>query len=159
MGTDDPPPRSSRWRSPLGGALNVTRAFAPPSLPWLPGHRGTDLAARPGQRVHAAGAGVVRYADRLAGRWVVSIVHLDGLRTTYLPVRPMVRLGQAVSTATVIGVVESHPAHCRATCLHWGLISPERYLDPLLLIGQGRVRLLPHWNLVTDPLGRGSEGP
>jgi murein DD-endopeptidase MepM/ murein hydrolase activator NlpD len=125
----------------------------------LSGHRGTDLAARPGQPVHAAGAGTVRYAGRLADRGVISIVHPGGLRTTYLPVVPAVRRGQTVTPETVIGFVESRLAHCPATCLHWGLITPDRYLDPLLLVARGQVRLLPRWNAVLGPLGAGATGP
>jgi hypothetical protein len=36
--------------------------------------------------------------------------------------------------------------HCfPATCLHWGLIVGETYVDPLTLVGGGPVRLLPLW--------------
>ncbi|WP_425564213.1 peptidoglycan DD-metalloendopeptidase family protein [Sphaerisporangium rubeum] len=117
-----------------------------------------DLKARTGQPVHAAGPGTVRYAGRLADRGVVSIVHTGGLRTTYLPVRPMVRPGQRVTPETVIGVVEDHPAHCPATCLHWGLIS-DRYLDPLLLLARGQVRLLPRWSALIGPATTPPQGP
>jgi len=30
-----------------------------------------------------------------------------------------------------------------AACLHWGLLQGDVYLDPLALLGLGRVRLLP----------------
>ncbi|MDH2430104.1 M23 family metallopeptidase [Sphaerisporangium sp. TRM90804] len=126
------------------------RPFAPPPLPWLAGHRGVDLDARPRRPVHAAGAGVVVYAGPFAARGVVSIAHADGLRTTYLPVRTTVRRGQTVRRGDIIGVVEKPrhtdaAAHCPATCLHWGLIGPDGYLDPLLLLARGQVRLLPRW--------------
>ncbi|WP_405145427.1 M23 family metallopeptidase [Sphaerisporangium sp. NBC_01403] len=121
------------------------RRFAPPAQVWLPGHRGVDLAARPGQAVRAAGAGVVGYAGPLAGRGVVMIVHPGGLRTTYLPVHASVRRGQTVEFGDVIGHVETSAGHCPASCLHWGLIDEGRYLDALLLIGLGQVRLLPRW--------------
>ncbi|MFD0889749.1 peptidoglycan DD-metalloendopeptidase family protein, partial [Streptosporangium algeriense] len=99
----------------------------------------------PGAEVHAAGAGTIGYAGPLAGRAVVTVLHPGGLRTTYLPVRPSVRRGQRVSRGEVIGVVQDVPGHCRTACLHWGLLRSRSYLDPLLLLGQGRVRLLPVW--------------
>ncbi|GGL15556.1 hypothetical protein Sme01_70500 [Sphaerisporangium melleum] len=134
----------ARWRLPLDERSRVLRRFAPPPRPWLPGHRGVDLAATPGGRVRAAGAGIVGYAGPLAGRGVVMIVH-GGLRTTYLPVRPKVRRGQTVTRGQVIGTVERTAGHCPISCLHWGLIGRKGYLDPLLLVALGQVRLLPHW--------------
>ncbi|MFI6508139.1 murein hydrolase activator EnvC family protein [Streptosporangium sp. NPDC050855] len=121
----------------------MPRGFAPPPRPWLAGHRGVDLAASPGAEVYAAGEGTIGYAGRLAGRGVVTVLHRSGLRTTYLPVRPTVRRGQTVGVGDVIGVLEDVPGHCAATCLHWGLLRGRAYLDPLLLLGHGQVRLLP----------------
>ncbi|MBG0828589.1 M23 family metallopeptidase [Planomonospora sp. ID67723] len=135
----------SRWRWPLTGRSRVLRGFTPPPQPWLAGHRGVDLAASPGARVHAAGPGRIGYAGPLAGRGVVTVIHPGGLRTTYLPVRTSVRAGQDVSAGEVIGVVEDASGHCPAGCLHWGLLRERDYLDPLLLLGLGKVRLLPVW--------------
>src|SRR5690242_19929717 len=83
-----------RW--PLDGTPAVVRPFDPPPQPWLPGHRGVDLAAGAGAPVYAAGAGTVRFAGQVAGRGVVSVDHAGGLRTTYEPVTPAVAEGQAV---------------------------------------------------------------
>ncbi len=136
-------PGLDAWRWPLGPpAPRVLRGFSPPSSPWGPGHRGVDLAGRPGQAVYAAGPGRVSYADRLAGRGVVAIDH-GPLRTTYLPVRPSVHVGRLVASGTRIGVLE-RGRHCRVPCLHWGLRRGALYLDPLNLV-QHRVRLLPQW--------------
>jgi murein DD-endopeptidase MepM/ murein hydrolase activator NlpD len=137
-------PGLDAWRWPLGPpAPRVLRAFSPPSSPWGPGHRGVDLAGRPGQAVYAAGPGRVSYADRLAGRGVVAIDH-GALRTTYLPVRPNVHVGRRVASGTRIGVLEDGLLHCRVPCLHWGLRRGALYLDPLNLV-QRQVRLLPRW--------------
>jgi murein DD-endopeptidase MepM/ murein hydrolase activator NlpD len=132
----------------------MLRGFAPPAQPWLAGHRGIDLAARPGTEVRAAGAGTVGYAGPLAERGVVTILHADGLRTTYLPVQPSVRHGQTVVRGEAIGVVQDIPGHCPATCLHWGLLRDRLYLDPLLLLGRGQVRLLPVWPAHREHAGR-----
>ncbi len=139
--TPDPP----AWRWPLDGQPVIIRRFNPPPEPWRAGHRGIDLAALPGSTVFAAGPGTVTYAGPLAGRGVVSIQHPGGLRTTYLPVRAVVRRGQTISMGDELGVLESTSWHCIASCLHWGLRRGFRYLDPLLLLGWGPIRLLPHW--------------
>lgn len=137
-----PPASSYRW--PLDGRPAVVRRFAPPAQPWLPGHRGVDLAASPGAVVRAAGPGVVRFAGPLAGRGVVSIDHPGGLRTTYEPVRPTVHQGQAVGAGDQIGILDAGHIDCPVpACLHWGLRAGESYLDPLSLLGRGQVRLLP----------------
>lgn len=146
MGSTGPPGEVSGWGWPLSGPARPTRRFDPPPQRWLAGHRGVDLAARPGDKVVAAGPGTVGLAERVAGRGVVTISHSDGLRTTYLPVRALVRPGEVVAAGQVIGVVEEDTAaHCIAPCLHWGLLRGRLYLDPLLLFGRGQVRLLPRW--------------
>ena len=122
----------------------VVRRFDPPPQPWLAGHRGVDLAAAPGAEVQAAGGGTVAFAGSVAGRGVVSVVHPGGLRTTYEPVTATVHTGEAVTAGQAVGVLEAgHPGCPVAACLHWGLRRGEQYLDPLALLGLGRVRLLP----------------
>jgi murein DD-endopeptidase MepM/ murein hydrolase activator NlpD len=136
------PARSFRW--PVDGTPRVVRRFDPPPRPWSPGHRGVDLAAGPGVVVRAAGDGMILYAGPVAGRPVVSVLHADGLRTTYEPVLPGVRVGQRVRAGDPLGVLlPGHPGCPIAACLHWGLRRGDSYLDPLALLGLGRVRLLP----------------
>ncbi|MEU4235646.1 M23 family metallopeptidase [Nonomuraea sp. NPDC026600] len=137
------------WRWPLDGHPRILRHFAPPPEPWLSGHRGIDLAAAPTTPVVAAGPGIVRFAGPLAGRGVVTVEHANGLRTTYLPVNASVRQDQRVTPGTRLGVIERPTGHCRESCLHWGLLRGTHYLDPLLLLGQAHIRLLPYWNLDT----------
>jgi murein DD-endopeptidase MepM/ murein hydrolase activator NlpD len=128
---------------PLSPAT-VVRSFDPPPRPWLAGHRGVDLAAAPGAPVTAARAGTVVFAGVLAGRGVVSVAHDGGLRTTYEPVTPAVRAGDAVAAGAPIGTLTAGHSGCpAAACLHWGLRRGDAYLDPLVLVGRGRVRLLP----------------
>lgn len=132
------------YRWPLDGQPRVGRPFDPPARRWLPGHRGVDLVATPGAVVRAAGAGVVSFSGSVAGVGVVSVGHPGGLRTTYQPVTPLVATGEAVAAGAPIGVlVTGHPGCPTPTCLHWGLRWGEFYLDPLSLVGHGRVRLLP----------------
>ncbi|GAA0955260.1 M23 family metallopeptidase [Actinocorallia libanotica] len=137
------------WRWPLPPPARVVRLFAPPSAPWLPGHRGVDLAARPGLPVRAPAPGRVAFARDLAGRGVITLTH-GPLRTTYEPVLPAVPSGATVTTGTVIGTVigtvQPAPSHCHPeTCLHWGLRRADAYLDPLSLLAPPKIRLLPRW--------------
>src|SRR5947208_7840305 len=78
---------------PLRPRQAVLRIFDAPSPNWNRGHRGVDLAGTPDQPVYAAAAGTVVFAGELAGRPLVSVAHPGGLRTSYEPDRPSVRLG------------------------------------------------------------------
>ncbi|KUN82092.1 peptidase M23 [Streptomyces bungoensis] len=136
---------------PVGVRPPVLRGWEPPATVYGPGHRGVDLAAPPGSPVRAVAAGRVVFAGRVAGRGVVSVA-LAGtdLRTTYEPVSPSVRKGDAVAAGAVVGVVEPRGSHCgpAAACVHWGLLRGETYLDPLSLLPpwllrRGPSRLLP----------------
>ena len=130
---------------PLQPRPAVVRAFDPPDLPFGSGHRGVDLAGSTGQQVHAALPGRVTYAGRLAGRGVVVVDHGD-TRTTYEPVTASVRVGDVVLGGEPLGTLELTGSHCfPQACLHWGWIRGETYLDPLLLVGAGPIRLLPLW--------------
>lgn len=133
------------WGWPLHGETTVERPFVPPSTAWGAGHRGVDLQGQKGDAVLAAGEGVVTYAGLLAGRGVVTVSHAGGLRTTYEPVTAGVRVGVLVAQGQRIGTLSTGHGSCRAgaTCLHWGLLRGDTYLDPLSLITQGQLRLLP----------------
>lgn len=131
------------WQWPLVGAREVSRPFTPPATRYGAGHRGADLPAAAGAPVRAAGAGRVSYAGLLAGRPVLVVVH-GSLRTTYEPVTSEVPLGATVAAGQVIGRLEPGHLGCPvAACLHWGLKRGEDYLDPVRLVQQGPVRLLP----------------
>ena len=134
-------PEAAVW--PLDPQPEVVHGFDPPSTPWGSGHRGVDLLGNPGQQVRAALAGQVTFAGTLAGRGVVVVSH-GTTRTTYEPVSASVEVGDGVPTGGEIGTLQAGLSHCfPQTCLHWGLIVGETYLDPLSLLGFGPVRLLP----------------
>ena len=133
---------------PLRPRPAVLRVFDAPSPNWNRGHRGVDLAGVPGQRVYAAAAGTVVFAGELAGRPLVSIAHPGGLRTTYEPVQPSVRVGQLVDAGAVIGeLAAGHDGCAAAACLHWGAMwgaaSRADYVDPLGLLASTLIRLKP----------------
>jgi murein DD-endopeptidase MepM/ murein hydrolase activator NlpD len=134
---------------PLDPEPEVVRGFEPPPHPWAAGHRGVDLAGRPGQPVLAALPGTVGFVGSIAGKPVVTVLH-GGRRTTYEPVVASVARGQVVTAGDVLGRLTTTDSHCfPAACLHWGLVrgsgDGQQYLDPLTLLGSGPVRLLPLW--------------
>ncbi|MFG2146059.1 murein hydrolase activator EnvC family protein [Streptomyces sp. NPDC048696] len=131
----------------MPGPPVVIRGWEPPATPYGPGHRGVDLAAAPGTEIRAVAPGRVTFAGPVAGQGVLTIT-LDGsgsppLRTTYEPVRALVQPGERVNTGQPVAVLDAGPWHCAEGCLHWGLRRGEAYLNPLLLIRRGHVRLLP----------------
>lgn len=134
---------------PLNPEPDVVRRFELPPHPYASGHRGVDLAGRPGQAVLAALPGTIGFAGSIGGKPVVSVLH-GGRRTTYEPVVASVERGQSVAAGDVLGRLVVTDSHCfPAACLHWGLVvgegDGEAYVDPLTLIGSGPVRLLPLW--------------
>jgi murein DD-endopeptidase MepM/ murein hydrolase activator NlpD len=136
---------SGRWLHwPLQGAFQVTRRFLPPPTPYGRGHRGVDLATAENAVVRAGRDGVVVFAGNVGGRGVVSLTHPDGTRTTYEPLLPRVAAGQRLRTGDELGLLQpGHPGCPRRTCLHWGLLDGQTYLDPLGALAFTRVRLLP----------------
>lgn len=119
----------------------VQTEFHPPEQDWLAGHRGLDLGATIGEKVVAPRAGVVGFVGEIAGTPIITIWH-GTVRTTYQPVVTSLSPGATIATGTVIGRIAPKGGHCAGRCLHWGLRSGEHYLDPRLLLGGGRVRLI-----------------
>lgn len=133
-----PPTKTPGWVAPLEPAV-IDQPFHSPESPYGPGHRGIDLAGVVGQSVRAAGPGTVVVARPIAGRWIVSIQHPEGLsglpsgrwRTTYEGVRPSVSVGAVVAAADQIGTLVGGG---HAAGLHWGLKDGRVYRDPITLI-------------------------
>ncbi|OLZ66912.1 peptidase M23 [Streptomyces sp. IMTB 2501] len=136
------PPLAHMW--PVGVRPPVLRGWEPPSTPYGPGHRGVDLSAPPGSPVRTVAPGRVSFAGRVAGVGVVSVA-LKGtdLRTTYEPVTPSVKKGDELRAGDVVGTVGPTGSHCTTSCVHWGLLRDETYLNPL--------SLLPPWLLHGAP--------
>jgi murein DD-endopeptidase MepM/ murein hydrolase activator NlpD len=135
------PAREGVW--PLSPRPPVAKGFDPPASTWGAGHRGVDLLGHVGQPVHASLSGKVTFAAPLAGRGVVVVDH-GGVRTTYEPVSASVSVGDLVDRGGVIGTLQRSGSHCfPQACLHWGLLRGDSYLNPLILVGAGPIRLLP----------------
>lgn len=137
------PPES--WQAPADGA--VLAVFDPPARPWLPGHRGVDVAAPAGTPVAAPAPGVVTFAGQVGGKPVVVVSHGE-LRSTFEPVEARRAVGDHVRAGDVVGTVtaDAGAAHCApASCLHWGVRRGATYLDPLALLGRAEPIVLLPW--------------
>lgn len=127
---------------PVGGG--VVGGFDPPADPYGAGHRGVDLAARPGDEVRAALTGTVSFAGQVAGLGWVTLDHGGGLETTYgVLVELRVAAGDQVVAGDVLGVLGEDADH-----VDWGAKQDGRYLDPLSLLGRWEVHLVEPGRLV-----------
>ncbi len=132
------------WQAPLKGNPTIDRAFDPPAERWGRGHRGVDLPAAPMATVVAPANGVVVFAGKVGGKSSLSILHSNGVRTTYEPVLADVKVGQPVGRGASIGHLLPGPGHCAPrTCLHWGARKGTQYIDPLSLLKELSPILLP----------------
>lgn len=128
---------------PLRGASHgtVSSAFDPPPRPWLPGHRGVDLATATGRELLAPATGTVAFAGGVGGKDVVTIRHGDGRTTTYEPATATVPVGTALDRGDVFAHVGGGSDHCGDGCLHWGLRDGDGYADPATLTRPRRIAL------------------
>lgn len=133
------------WQWPVDPPRNILRGFSAGPHPWSPGHRGVDLALPVGNlNVYAAGEGKVVFAGKVVDRMVVSILHRDGIRTTYQPVDPVVQVEDVVDAGQLIGMVNQLHPPCTSPCVHWGAKRARNsYLNPILLVVSDVVLLPP----------------
>ncbi|MBI2705135.1 MAG: peptidoglycan DD-metalloendopeptidase family protein [Actinobacteria bacterium] len=112
----------------------VVDPFRPPPNPYGPGNRGLTYGTSPGDAVRAAADGTVIFAGQVGGSLHVTILHADGLRTSYsflatIAVRQNARVRQGDLVGTAGGTV------------HFGVRDPnDTYLDPALLFA-GQLRI------------------
>ncbi|WP_426573171.1 murein hydrolase activator EnvC family protein [Aquihabitans sp. McL0605] len=127
-----------RYQPPTSG--QVVDPFRPPPQPWLPGNRGIEYATAPGSEVTAIGPGRVAFAGPVAGRLVVTVLHPDGLRSSYVGLGSIaVRSGDPIAVGQAVGRANGR--------LHLGVRRGDAYLDPASLwghpVGGGRAVLVP----------------
>ncbi len=112
----------------------VVDPFRPPATPYGPGNRGLDYATVPGTPVLASADGTVVFAGPVGGALHVTLLHADGIRTSY-------------SFLAAVGVVNGQPVRrgdavgTAADLLHFGARSGDAYLDPALLFTGARVEV------------------
>ncbi|HUF32799.1 MAG TPA: peptidoglycan DD-metalloendopeptidase family protein [Acidimicrobiales bacterium] len=110
----------------------VVDLWRPPPTPYGAGNRGIDYRTEPGEGVRASAAGEVTFAGSVGGSLHVTVLHEDGLRTSYSFLASVsVRRGDAVGRGQVVGTASER--------LHFGARAGERYVDPGLLLGGGEV--------------------
>jgi len=121
------------WSWPVPPPHPIARPFIAPATPYSAGHRGLDIAAPAGTRVHAPDDGTVRFAGWVVDRPVLSIDHGGGIVSSFEPVEPLVATGDRVVRGQPVGTLVA--GHCVTGCLHLGLRVDGAYLTPLLLLG------------------------
>jgi murein DD-endopeptidase MepM/ murein hydrolase activator NlpD len=146
-----PPSHASQthaWAPPLAsGFSGLQLGFERPHNRFAPGHRGVDLSAPVGTPVYAVGPGVVTFTGEVARVPIITITHerthATTVRSSYLPVDSLVRVGDEVVTGQRIGQVSARGKHCPVSCLHLGLrqtlweqpdSTTDPYLDPIAWI-------------------------
>lgn len=129
------------WSWPLKPQPRVLAPFDPPAQRWLAGHRGADLAARPGDTLLAPAGGIVSFVGVVVDRPVLVIDHGSGLKSSFEPVRTDLVRGSIIGANDSVGTVGTG-AHCSNRCLHWGLRLDGEYIDPLLTIRDDRPSIL-----------------
>lgn len=133
----------------------VVDPFRPPPRPWAPGNRGLEYGSVPGTPVGAIGPGVVTFAGPVAGTLHVTVLHPDGLRSSYSFVAAVrVAVDQRVAAGEVVAVAGEG--------LHLGVRRGDTYLDPASLwgrrVGPGRVVLVPDGRSAGSDDRRGGGG-
>lgn len=94
--------------------------------PYGAGNRGLDYAVRPGDVVGSIGSGTVVFAGPVAGATWVTVLHPDGLRSSYGPMATLdVTAGQEVGAGDRLGTTGS--------TFHLGVRRGETYIDPATL--------------------------
>jgi murein DD-endopeptidase MepM/ murein hydrolase activator NlpD len=127
---------------PIPGATQV-KDFDLPSTTYAPGHRGVDYLSTFGTPVLAAADGVITHAGLIANRWTITVTH-NNLRTTYEPVKPIIKFGEFVRQGQIIGYLQQNGSHCfPESCLHFGLKEGKTYLNPITNSLKNYPRLLP----------------
>jgi hypothetical protein len=126
------------YTPPVDGA--VLDGFREPAGPYGPGNRGLEYATEPDGPVRAAADGEVVFAGSVGGSLHLTVLHPDGLRTSYSFLRTIaVGRGAHVRGGAVLGTSSER--------LHFGVRDPSgRYLDPTTLFGRvadRRARLVP----------------
>jgi len=127
---------------PIPGAINVKDFFVSENQ-FASGHRGIDFLASENSPVLAAQDGYISHSGFIYNRWTISVTH-NSFRTTYEPVKPIVKLGQKVKQGEVIGFLQKEGSHCLPkSCLHFGLKEGSTYFNPKFSFFKKHPILLP----------------
>lgn len=121
----------------------IADPFRPPATRYGPGNRGLTYDLAEDSVVRAVADGTVVFAGQVAGAQHVTVLHADGIRTSYSFLSGvLVERGRPVRRGDVIGRAGAG--------FHLGARDGDTYVDPAALFDASlvRVRLVPH----TEPL-------
>ncbi|MDQ2651138.1 MAG: M23 family metallopeptidase, partial [Actinomycetota bacterium] len=123
-----------RYEPPV--EAEVVEPFHVDGGPYSRGNRGLDYGTEPGTEVRAAADGSVTFAGTVAGSRHVTVLHEDGIRTSYSFLDEVrVARGQRVRRGQVVGTTRGE--------LHFGARRGDAYFDPASLFdGLVKVRLV-----------------
>ncbi|PJM72824.1 peptidase M23 [Bifidobacterium primatium] len=134
------------WPVRTSGSVDppLARVFDNPAQPWLPGHRGVDIATGTGTQLVSPADGHIVFSGKVATKDVISIRHANGYTTTYEPSVSTLPKGAALRQGQEFGIVRGNSDHCDTTCLHWGMKTGDRsYRDPVHEVHKRRIALKP----------------
>jgi hypothetical protein len=127
----------------------VVDPFRAPASRYGPGNRGLEYGTAPATPVRAVGDGRVTFAGTVASTRHVTLLHDDGVRTTYSFLATIdVVAGQRLAQGDQVGTTAGR--------LHLGARRGDAYFDPASLFAAGppTVRLVPF----DEPPGEGTGG-
>lgn len=135
------------WKWPLKARSKsgqiVIAEFDNPVEPWLPGHRGVDLAADLGAPIVAPSQGQLSFAGVVAGKQVVSL-RIDNFTVTFEPAVTGLKADTVVESGQEFARFEGHSDHCDGRCLHWGVKTAQQtYMNPLSKVKPRKIILKP----------------
>ena len=124
-----------RYRPPVDAP--VSQGFHLGANLYGPGNRGLDYATTAGTPVRAIGGGIVVFAGVVAGSRFVTVLHPDGLRSSYSYLQTIsVHRGDSVARGATVGLAGTH--------LQLGVRRGIAYIDPAPLLGAaGPAHLVP----------------
>lgn len=134
----------------------VVDPFRAPAGPYGAGNRGLTYDLAPDTAVRASGRGTVVFAGQVGGTLHVTVLHEDGIRTSYSFLASIaVARGQAVTAGARVGTAGAG--------FHFGARTPDAYIDPALLFGERvvDVALVPDgraWAAAAIPAADGGAG-
>ena len=114
----------------------VIDPFRRPEHVGAPGNRGLEYDPEPGQPVRASAEGEVVFSGSVVHNRFVTLLHRDGLRTTYGYLGWIaVDEGEWVAAGQLLGRASAR--------FFFSVRDGDVYLDPALVLTAGRVRLVP----------------
>ena len=117
-------PANPGYRPPT--SRPIQEPFREPTGTYGAGNRGIDYAVLEGDEVRSIGAGTVVFAGRVAGEKYITVLHPDGLRSSY---------SYLASISVIVGTVIRRGEELGRSSDRFqvGVRDGERYIDPQLL--------------------------